>query len=117
MTAGPQPKLRLLDAIVLIVGIVLGAGIFKTPSSMDVAGLLLIIAAGLVMVFVLLTYGGWNEAAYVSAGLRAREPAAPRSFRVPLYPLTPRIFCARSAYLLYDSLAYTGIGALCGGRY
>ncbi|MFZ5660949.1 MAG: APC family permease [Pseudomonadota bacterium] len=46
--------------------------------------------------------------------LRAREPAAPRPFRVPLYPLTPLIFCASSAYLLYASLAYTGIGALFG---
>jgi amino acid transporter len=46
--------------------------------------------------------------------LRAREPEAPRPFRVPLYPLTPILFCATSAYLLYSSLAYTGLGALIG---
>ncbi len=46
--------------------------------------------------------------------LRGREPDAPRPFRVPLYPLTPLVFCATSAYLLYSSLAYTGVGALVG---
>ena len=46
--------------------------------------------------------------------LRRREPAAPRPFRVPLYPLIPAIFCLSSSYLLYSSLAYTGIGALAG---
>jgi APA family basic amino acid/polyamine antiporter len=46
--------------------------------------------------------------------LRAREPHAPRPFRVPLYPLTPILFCATCAYLLYSSLAYTGLGAFVG---
>jgi basic amino acid/polyamine antiporter, APA family len=45
--------------------------------------------------------------------LRRREPAA-RPFRVPLYPITPLLFCATSAYLLYASLVYTGVGALVG---
>jgi APA family basic amino acid/polyamine antiporter len=46
--------------------------------------------------------------------LRARDPQASRPFRVPLYPLTPIVFCAASAYLLYSSVMYTGIGALAG---
>ena len=46
--------------------------------------------------------------------LRRREPQADRPFRVPLYPLTPLIFCATSLFLLYSSLAYTGAGALFG---
>jgi amino acid transporter len=46
--------------------------------------------------------------------LRAREPDTPRPFRVPLYPLTPVVFCATSAYLLYSSVVYTGVGALVG---
>ncbi|MEJ5963300.1 APC family permease [Pedobacter immunditicola] len=46
--------------------------------------------------------------------LRRKEPNAVRPFRVPLYPLTPLIFCLSSAYLLYSSLVYTGIGALVG---
>jgi amino acid transporter len=46
--------------------------------------------------------------------LRVREPETPRPFRVPLYPLTPALFCLTSGYLLYSSLAYTGLGALVG---
>lgn len=43
--------------------------------------------------------------------LRAREPAAPRAFRVPLYPVTPLLFCASCAWLLHASLVHTGVGA------
>ncbi|GEO02454.1 amino acid transporter [Adhaeribacter aerolatus] len=46
--------------------------------------------------------------------LRRKEPNRERPFRVPLYPLTPLIFCLTSAYLLYSSLVYTGLGALVG---
>jgi len=46
--------------------------------------------------------------------LRRREPTRPRPFRVPFYPLTPIVFCATCVYLLYSSLAYTGLGALLG---
>jgi amino acid transporter len=45
---------------------------------------------------------------------RWRAPEEPIPFRVPLYPLTPLVFCATSLYLLYSSLAYTGFGALIG---
>lgn len=46
--------------------------------------------------------------------LRRRDPGAERPFRAPLYPLTPALFCATSAYLLWSSLAYTGAAALFG---
>ena len=46
--------------------------------------------------------------------LRQRPPAQPRPFRVPLYPLTPLIFCATCLYMLYSSLAYVRFGALVG---
>ncbi|MCA1589783.1 MAG: amino acid permease [Acidobacteria bacterium] len=46
--------------------------------------------------------------------LRRREPDIERPFPVPLYPLTPIVFCLSSAYLLYSSLMYTGVGALIG---
>jgi amino acid transporter len=46
--------------------------------------------------------------------LRAKDPATPRPFRVPLYPVTPMIFVATCAYLLYSSLAYVKTGALVG---
>lgn len=46
--------------------------------------------------------------------LRYREPNAERPFRVPLYPITPLIFCLSSGYLLYASLSYHGVHALAG---
>ena len=46
--------------------------------------------------------------------LRTLESEVLRSFRVPLYPLTPLIFCAICVYMLQASLSYTGIGALVG---
>jgi amino acid transporter len=46
--------------------------------------------------------------------LRRREPERPRPFRVPAYPVVPLLFCGVAGYLLYASLAYTGIGALVG---
>jgi APA family basic amino acid/polyamine antiporter len=46
--------------------------------------------------------------------LRRRDGAAPRPFRVPLYPATPLLFCAACAYLLWSSLVHAGPGALLG---
>lgn len=46
--------------------------------------------------------------------LRCKEPKLERPFKVPLYPLTPILFCVFCAYLLYSSLVYTGIGATVG---
>ncbi len=46
--------------------------------------------------------------------LRRRDPAAPRPFEVPLYPLTPVVFCAACAFLLWSSVAYAGPGAALG---
>lgn len=45
---------------------------------------------------------------------KQRVHADPDAFKVPLYPLLPLLFCATSAYLLYSSLAYTGLGAMVG---
>ncbi len=46
--------------------------------------------------------------------LRTREPEAERPFSVPLYPLTPLLFCTACLYMLQSSLTYTGAGALAG---
>ena len=46
--------------------------------------------------------------------LRAKEPDAPRPFRVPGYPVTPAVFVAMCAYLLYSSLMYHRTHALVG---
>jgi APA family basic amino acid/polyamine antiporter len=46
--------------------------------------------------------------------LRRKEAEVPRPFRVPLYPLTPLLFCLTSVYMLQASLSYTGVGAVVG---
>ncbi|QXC53086.1 amino acid permease (plasmid) [Agrobacterium salinitolerans] len=46
--------------------------------------------------------------------LRWREPDTVRPFSVPLYPLTPVVFCLTCAYMLHGSLAYTGFAAFIG---
>ena len=47
--------------------------------------------------------------------LRARaRPGMTRPFSVPLYPLTPLVFCAMCGYLLYASIRHTGTGAMVG---
>jgi amino acid transporter len=46
--------------------------------------------------------------------LRYREPDASRPFRVPLYPVTPLLFCIACAYMLKSSIEYNGKGALVG---
>lgn len=59
--------------------------------------------------------------------LRRQRPANPDHFRVPLYPVTPLIFCAMCAFMLYSSTNYAlskdpsslgaqlGIGVLLAG--
>ena len=46
--------------------------------------------------------------------LRTQDPNTHRPFTVPLYPLTPFVFCAFCIFMLHSSLAYTGVGALVG---
>jgi basic amino acid/polyamine antiporter, APA family len=46
--------------------------------------------------------------------LRQREPARPRPFRTPLYPVTPLIFFGAALFMLYASVRYAGSGALIG---
>jgi basic amino acid/polyamine antiporter, APA family len=46
--------------------------------------------------------------------LRSKEPDADRPFRVPLYPLTPILFCAACLYMFQSSLTYAGKGAIAG---
>lgn len=46
--------------------------------------------------------------------LRRRDPALPRPFRVPLYPLVPLLFCAACAGMLWSSLSYVSAQSLGG---
>lgn len=47
--------------------------------------------------------------------LRFRDRDHDRPFRVPLYPVTPLIFCGTALYMLYSSTTYAGVLTLVGG--
>jgi len=59
--------------------------------------------------------------------LRRQQPLNPAPFRVPLYPLTPILFCSMCGYMLWSSIGYAmskdpgnigaivGIAVLCAG--
>jgi basic amino acid/polyamine antiporter, APA family len=67
-------------SVAIVVGlllVVVGGLIFAAPSNADTSMQLSTSGSfGLAMVFVLLSYGGWNEAAYVSAETRDRKDLA-----------------------------------------
>lgn len=46
--------------------------------------------------------------------LRRKYPHLHRPYKVPLYPWLPLVFIAITAWMLWSSLAYTGLGALVG---
>jgi basic amino acid/polyamine antiporter, APA family len=46
--------------------------------------------------------------------LRRKYPVLPNRFNVPLYPLTPALFCLVCAYMLWSSLSYVYSQALGG---
>lgn len=60
-------------------------------------------AFGLAMVFVLLTFGGWNEAAYVSAEVRGGHRAVVRSLVISIGVIT-------LAYLIFVGSVLHGLG-------
>jgi amino acid transporter len=59
----------------------------------------------------------WTFMFLIGASLfvfRWRDPGGYRPYRVPLYPVTPLVFCGTALYLVHASIAYTGVGALFG---
>src|SRR5690606_31980331 len=46
--------------------------------------------------------------------LRKRFPERELPYRVPLYPVTPLIFCLTCLYMFYASVTYTGMAGLIG---
>ena len=107
-----------------IAGIKLGTGIQKILLGIQFAGLLLVVAAGffvtpspaaladlpasegghstalgLAMVFVLLTFGGWNEAGYISAELKAGSRKMVRVLVVSILTITTVYLLINGAFI------------------
>ena len=89
--------------LLLIVAAALFAGDPPPAAPASASGGPTIAAFGLAMVFVLLTYGGWNEAAYISAELKD-------SRRGMVKALTLSIFLITALYLLVNWAYWNGLG-------
>jgi APA family basic amino acid/polyamine antiporter len=90
--------------IIVIVGLYAAGAAGTRPATAEGGGG----ALGLAMVFILLTYGGWNEAAYISADVR---DAGRNMARVLVFGT-----CAIAAIYLVANLAYLSVLGLQGLR-
>ena len=82
--------------LVIVAGLILidtPAAVVSSPAPPGSYG-----AIGLAMVFVLLTYGGWNEAAYISAEMKGRRDVA-RALILGIGIITALYLLANWAYL------------------
>jgi basic amino acid/polyamine antiporter, APA family len=87
-------------ALVVLVGLSLAGPEAAAPAAAPPATT----SVGLVMVFVLLTYGGWNEAAYLSAELRGDRTIA-RALVLSIAIIAALYLLANLAYLRVLGLA------------
>ncbi|WP_218937549.1 APC family permease [Antarcticibacterium flavum] len=114
----------LLLTTINIIGVKMGAGTQKLLTSLEVLGILAVIIAGLffvpaatdvsfsfvpateagnslglAMVFVLLTFGGWNEAAYISAEIRSGKKKMAMALVLSIIIITLVYFLVNIAFL------------------
>ena len=90
--AGAQMWLTLAEIGGLVL-LTLAAAFFAEPAAVDAAppgagAGAVPVSFGMAMVFVLLTYGGWNEAAYISAELRGGAPSMVRALTLSILIIT-----------------------------
>jgi APA family basic amino acid/polyamine antiporter len=120
MSAGVAAAVVVGLTLVNVAGLRQSGGLQYTLTALEVGGLLAVIVAGLLiaspapatapppvsgggfalaMVFVLLTFGGWSEAAYISAELRDQRRGAVHTFAWGLGIITVLYLLANAAYL------------------
>ncbi len=89
---------------------IIGAGLFLTPDAPPVVSTTAREATqwGLVLVFVMLTYGGWNEAAYVSAEVVGPNRNLPRALFWSLAIITLAYLLVNIAFVRVLGLEGTG---------
>ena len=108
-SAGVQFWLTLLEiaglVAVIVAGLIIAPAAPATPAVSETTGF------GLMMVFVLLTFGGWNEAAYVSAELKDTRRRMPAVLVVSLLIITALYLLANAAYL-----RGLGLGGVAGSQ-
>jgi basic amino acid/polyamine antiporter, APA family len=86
--------LRLPDLVLLIIGTVIGSGIFLVTGTFE-------------QLLTYVIFVGWSFCALVAASIfvyRKRESAASARYRVPGYPWTPLIFIASVAAFVLNTI-------------
>jgi APA family basic amino acid/polyamine antiporter len=81
------------------------------------SSLLVLFIGSFSQLFTYVIFGAWIFYAAAVAGviaLRRKEPALPRPFRVPGYPLVPLLFVAGAAFLVLNTLVATPRESLIG---
>ncbi len=106
MGSGAQKLLTTLEVMGILMVIVVG--LFFVPGASDVSFSFAPItdtgnALGLAMVFVLLTFGGWNEAAYISAEMRTGRKKMAGALILSILIIT-------AVYLLVNFAFLKGLG-------
>ncbi|HEV7823134.1 MAG TPA: amino acid permease, partial [Burkholderiales bacterium] len=96
--------------LIIVTGLVLAGEPAPLPAPAAGSGSPWYMGAGLgsAMVFVLFTYGGWNDAAYISAEVRDREKNMARALLVSISLVTVLYVLVNIAYLNglgYDAMA------------
>lgn len=104
--SGTQKFLTTLEVIGILVIIV--AGLFFVPAASDISFSFTPVSDsgnsfGMAMVFVLLTFGGWNEAAYISAEMRSGNKKLALA-------LISSIIIITLVYLLVNIAFFKGLG-------
>jgi amino acid transporter len=92
--------------LVILAGMALGLTRQGAPPVPDVASDTLP-SLGMAMVFVLFTYGGWSDAAYISAEVHDEKGGIPKALMVGLGIITLLYLLANMAYL--SALGHSGI--------
>ena len=97
--AGTQNWLTIVEVLGLLAVVVAGLVIAPAAAAAPPAAASGPPAFGLCMVFVLLTYGGWNEAAYISAELKEGRRNMLRALVWSMFILTALYLLVNLAYL------------------
>src|SRR3954470_2663078 len=96
--------------LIVVTGLILAGEPAAAPAAAAGSGAPWYMGAGLgsAMVFVLFTYGGWNDAAYISAEVRDREKNMARALLVSISTVTVLYVLVNIAYLKglgYEAMA------------
>lgn len=107
MGTGTQKLLTLIEVIGVLLVIIAGLSVLKNPPAINAPASTSDPHFGLALVFVLLSFGGWNEAAYISAELKVGKKGMVRTLVISLVLISIFYLLINMAYL--NVLGHSGV--------